>query len=418
VAGEALPEKYREILDRVNQRVAASESLESLIDFLFEQTRTIYPCDRVAIAFVTDDDARIVSHYVRTSYEPVRLGKGYSEDLQDTSLAEVIRSGSCRIIRDLEAYLKAKPTSRASRLLVEEGVKSSMTCPLSVDDRAVGVLFRSSRRKDQYDQQQVAAHFALAQRLSQAVEKVHRIEQLAAANRAYTEMLGFVSHELKSPVSSMMTDASVLEGGYAGQLNQKQKQILHRMKRKGDYLLAMVREYLDLARIESGQMGIRPRKDVDFVSEVVEPALDIVAPQIEEKGAALDRQIQGDLTGIECDAELLKVVLVNYLSNAVKYGWEKEGRIELRVGREEGGLGVSVKNQGPGFGPAQRKQLFRKFSRLSVPEFKDRKGTGVGLYAVRQIIDLHGGKVQAQSEKGAWARFGFWIPQPLPAEDA
>jgi hypothetical protein len=412
-----LPEEYQEILQRVNQRVAASESLESLVDFLFEQTGNICPCDRVAIAFVTEDGIRIVSHYVRTSYEPVRLGKGYSEDLQDTSLAEVIGSGSCRIIRDLEAYLEAKPLSRASRLLVDEGVRSSMTCPLYVDDRVVGVLFRSSRRKDQYDRKQVAAHYAVAERLSQAVEKVHRIEQLAAANRAYTEMLGFVSHELKSPVSSMITDATVLEGGYVGDLTEKQKQILQRMTRKGNYLLAMVREYLDLARIESGQMDIRPRKDVDFLSEVMEPALEIVAPQIEEKNVRLHRDVQGAVSPIECDAELLKVVLINYLSNAVKYGKADDGRVDLVCRRDEEGLHVAVRNEGRGFGPADRKQLFRKFSRLSVPEFKDRKGTGVGLYAVRQIVSLHGGKVDARSEKGAWAQFSFQIPQPLPAQD-
>jgi signal transduction histidine kinase len=160
-------------------------------------------------------------------------------------------------------------------------------------------------------------------------------------------------------------------------------------------------------------MDIRTRSDVDFTAEVLDPAMDIVAPQAEAKNVSVASHVEGDMTGLECDAELMKVVMVNYLSNAIKYGHD-DGRVDVTLKRDADGLEVAVRNTGEGFGPDQRDQLFRKFSRLSVPAFRDRKGTGVGLYAVRQIVSLHGGRVDARSEPGQWAQFSFRLPQPIP----
>jgi signal transduction histidine kinase len=124
-------------------------------------------------------------------------------------------------------------------------------------------------------------------------------------------------------------------------------------------------------------------------------------------------QIPSDVKEMECDPELLKIVMVNLLGNAAKYGLEK-GEIRLRVERNETGVRVSVWNEGPGFPPEQKGRLFRKFSRLQTPELLQRKGTGVGLYSVWRIIQLHGGRIWANSELGKWAEFIFEIPQPLP----
>jgi len=103
------------------------------------------------------------------------------------------------------------------------------------------------------------------------------------------------------------------------------------------------------------------------------------------------------------------VVMVNLLGNAVKYG-KREGRIRIRAHTVDGRLRVSVWNEGPGFPPEEKPRLFRKFSRLRTPELLKRKGTGVGLYSTWRIIQLHGGRIWADSEPGQWAEFSFEIP--------
>lgn len=410
--GAAAPEftdAERDVLARINQKVAAAQSLEALVDWLFEAVQPIFDCDRVGVSFVEEGGARLVAHCTRAAYEPVILKKGYAEALAGSSLAAVIESGRPRIIRDLERYLADHPSSRSTKILLREGVRSSMTCPLLVDGRIAGLLFFSARRPDAYAERHVAMEMAIAERLSQAVEKARRIEELAEANRSYFEMLGFVSHELKSPVASIVTDARLLTGGYVGELPEEQRVIVEKIIRKSDYLLNLVREYLDLARLEGGELTLRARDGVDLVADVLEPAYDIVKALAEEKHMPVERAMPPEPVRLTCDPDLLRIVAVNLLGNAVKYGWDR-GLVRVAAGSKADGAWFTVWNEGPGFPPDQRPRLFRKFSRLDTPELRARKGTGVGLYTSWRIVTLHGGRIDATSGEGAWAEFRVDLP--------
>jgi len=412
IQGRAFDPEEQAVLDRLNEEIAGERSLDDLLDLLFEGVRELYPCDRIGLAFVEEDGRRIVAQRFRALYEPVLLRDGYHEDLAGSSLQRVLESGSARVIYDLPRYLAEHPRSNSSRILAREGVRSSLTCPLKVKDRTVGVLFLSSRELRAYTPYHVQLWMALAARLSQAVEKAWRIEQLTAANQAYNEMMAFVSHELKNPVASMITDARVLTGGYLGPLEPRQVQKLERLVDKGNYLLDLVREYLDLARMEGGHMALRPERVP--LADLLDPAVDIILPQAEARGMRLERCLAGAPAEVECDPSLIRIVLVNLLGNAVKYG--REGGL-LRLTAAAGGdrTSITVWNEGPGFPASERSRLFRKFSRLQTPDLKNRKGTGVGLYTAWRIVNLHGGHMDASSQEGAWAEFGFDLPQPLQA---
>ncbi|MDO8837162.1 MAG: GAF domain-containing sensor histidine kinase [Vicinamibacterales bacterium] len=400
-------------LETINRKIAAAESLESLIDFLFVSIQPVLACDRIGVSFVEDDGSRLVAHDARASYEPVLLKKGYAEDLAGSSLAQVLSSGTPRIISDLERYAAERPASQATTILLREGVRSSLTCPLVVEGRIVGVLFFSSRRPSAYGARDVRLHLAVAERLSQAVEKAWRIERLAQANQAYFEMLGFVSHELKSPLASIVMDTRVLQDGYLGEVPVQQADVLRKITRKADYLLNLIREYLDLARIEGGELAAHPRAGVDFVTEIVDTALDIVSPQAVEKKMRVERMVPAEPVRVACDPDLLRIVAVNLISNAVKYGRD-EGTVRVTVEHASHRVGLRVWNEGAGFPASQRSRLFRKFSRLDTPELRARKGTGVGLYTSWRIVQLHGGRMSADSREGEWAEFCADIPQPLP----
>jgi signal transduction histidine kinase len=404
----------RAVLLTVNQKVAAKLSLNDVVDFLFERTRSIIPCDRIGLAFVEDDGHRIVSHYARADYQPLLLTRGYAGDLRGSSLEPMIKTGKPRIVDDLVKYLEAHPGSHSTRLLVGEGVRSSLTCPLIVEGRVLGFLFRSSRQAYTYTAHHVELEMAISERLSQAAEKAWRIEQLTAANHAYLEMLAFVSHEIKNPVASIVTDARLLADGYLGELDQPQKDKLERLIGKAQYLLELAQDYLDLARVDGGQLVLEADAQVDVVGEVVLPAIDIVRSQIDRRSMHVELSLPDECAAVECDSGLLRIVLVNLLSNAVKYGNEG-GEIRVAVVREPSRLAVSVWNEGQGFPPEDRARLFRRFSRLRSTAAQ-KKGTGVGLYSAWRIIQLHHGRIRARSEQGAWAEFSFELSQPLGVE--
>jgi signal transduction histidine kinase len=415
-SAEAFSTAERAVLERVNQKIAARASLADVVDYLFDETRELIPCDRLSFALV-DEGTRVTSHFTRAAYEPILLQSGYSEELHHGSLAQVLAGGVPRIIDDLQAYAAAHPQSRSARLLSEEGARSSLTVPLTVDGRVVGFLFRNARRTGVYTRRHARLTAAITERLSQAVEKALIIEQLREANRSYFELLGFVSHEIKSPVASLVTDARMIAEGYYGEIAGQPLEKVRRIEQKGEYLLDLVREYLDLARVESGELTLDARPEVDVLSGVITPSVDMMTSPIEAAHMRLTTDLPEPPVTAVCDPALLRVVVTNLLSNAVKYG-DEGGELRLSVQREPHELTVRVWNEGPGFPPAQRGLLFRRFSRLTTPELRKRRGTGLGLYNARRIILLHGGRVGADSEEGAWAEFWFSIPQPLGEDPA
>lgn len=403
----------RAILDKINSQVAAGDSIEQILGFVFSETRGIMPCDRIGLALLEEGGRRVAAHVALASYAPLYLNKGYGADIETTSLGRVLKTGDPRIIGNLETYSLAHPHSETTRLLLREGVRSSMTCPLLVNGRPLGFLFRSSRFPNAYSEREVALHLRMAERLGQAVEKAWRIEQLEATTKAYTEMLSFVAHELKNPLASIISEGRVMQEGYLGELPPKQGDMLGKMVRKAEYLLGLTRDYLDLARIESGDLKLSPLQHVDIEKDVVALAEELVRPQIEERGMRLEREGKAP-PEVQCDPSLMTIAVTNLLGNAAKYGNEG-GLIILGSSECASGFRLWVFNEGPGFPESQKRDLFRRFSRLKTPELVKRRGTGVGLYNCWHIVQLHGGRIWAESAEGLWAKFTLEIPQPLQA---
>jgi len=293
---------------------------------------------------------------------------------------------------------------------VREGVRSSMTCPLAVDGRRVGVLFRSARRPWAYDERQARLHAAMAERVGQAIEKAYRIEQLAAANRAYLEMLGFVSHELKGPLAGIVMEGHLLADGYVGDLTAAQRERVARILSRAEYLESLIRDYLDLARVEEeGGLKLERRPGVAVRTEILERAADLAEGFLTQNEMRLKLEVQPpDLTAT-CDPQGLTIVMTNLIGNAGKYG-RRGGEVRVRAWREGGKVLFSVWNEGVGFSEAERGRLFGRFARLQRPEFKAIKGSGVGLYTAWRIVRQHGGRIRAASEEGRWAEFTVELP--------
>lgn len=265
-----------------------------------------------------------------------------------------------------------------------------------------------SRRPNAYGKREVSLQMAYAQRMGQAVEKAYIIEQLSTAMSSYMEMLSFVSHELKNPLTSIIMTAQTLSSGYFGEIGEKQKAAAERIIAKAEYLLNLTGEYLSLAGIENGEIKMRTRI-VDFYNEVVLHSMDIVNPLFSANNILFKEEVLQDIPKIKCDPELMKIVLTNFLSNAAKYSDRGAGVI-LKISLNDNMLCVSVWNEGPGFPEKEKMNLFKRFSILKTPELAERKGHGVGLYVTWKIIQLHGGRIWADSEYGKWAEFFFEIP--------
>jgi signal transduction histidine kinase len=391
----------------INQKIASLQSLEEIIDFLFTNLQEIIPCDRIAVTFFEENGKRATIYYVKANYSDIKLEKGYSAEIDNSSLEKVFSDGTPRIINDLQEYLKTHPASDTTKLLVQEGINSSITTPLAVENRPVGLLFISSKEKNIYDRSHVIIHSLIVERIGQVVEKALRIEQLSDSINSYLEMLSFVSHELKSPLDSIITLGNTLAEGYFGGMDEKHKNYVLRMVNKAKFMKEMTTEYLTLSRFENKNVDIYP-SEADFEKNILEESIEIVIPLALEKNITINRHITHGIR-VECDVTLIKIVTNNLLSNAIKYG-DEDGEIDITLTSDEKEATLSIRNTGPGFPEEAKAKLFRKFSRIEKTELMKRKGTGVGLYNSWKIIKLHNGKIWAESKENEWAEFSFRIP--------
>ena len=239
-------------------------------------------------------------------------------------------------------------------------------------------------------------------------------DELRTTNRNYMEMLGFVSHELKNPLSSAMMSLHTVKDGYLGDLTEAQEDSLASVAQSLEYFEDMVKNYLDLSRLEKGELETHAQ-DVTVCRQVIEPVLEGLEQSLKEKGMHVVNKVPEDLV-VYADGHLLRIVYDNLLSNAIKYG-EESGTIELGVSTDEDEVTLSVFNEGQGIPAGKMPQLFKKFSRLDSPEHSKEKGTGLGLYICREIVEEHGGEIWADSEEGEWVRFSFTLPNQTRRSD-
>jgi len=233
-------------------------------------------------------------------------------------------------------------------------------------------------------------------------------EALKVANRNYMEMLGFVTHELKSPLASVTMNLDTLKKGLVGGLNEKQAHVLRSIIRNVNYFEEMIKNYLDLSRIEKGELQVEKRT-IDLRSDVVDPVVANLQDQFDAKKMVVAVDIPPGAT-LNADPDLLKIVYDNLLSNAAKYGAEG-GRVDVGFEESAEQLRLNVRNEGKGIRPDRLGQLFRKFSRLPEEAQAKQKGTGLGLFISREIVEKHGGAIRAESEPDRWADFIFEIPK-------
>jgi two-component system NtrC family sensor kinase len=232
-------------------------------------------------------------------------------------------------------------------------------------------------------------------------------KELARVNRNYMEMLGFVTHELKNPLSSAIMSLHTVMDGYLGEITTVQRKSLESVAKSLDYFHDMIKNYLDLSRLEKGELQVN--KHCVSLRDVVVPVIEGLERELVEKQMVVENRIAED-TSVFADANLLRVVYDNLLSNAIKYG-NPGGMIALDAQENNSRVRLGVRNDGEGIPPEKMSLLFGKFSRLNSPAHARKKGTGLGLYICKEIIEKHGGRIWIDSEMGKWVKFSFTLPK-------
>lgn len=233
-------------------------------------------------------------------------------------------------------------------------------------------------------------------------------EAAEEASLAKTRFLSHVSHELRTPLNTIVGFAQLLESDPDAPLNDVQQDGIQRILGAGWLLRELIDDVLDLSRVETGRLELRP-VEVDVIG-LIRECLEHIAPQAEAAGLELvDLSTQCERQTLHVDAKRFRQVLLNLLTNAVKYN-RPGGRVTVSCHRlETGRLRIAVSDTGIGIPQAKRNELFEYFSRLGA-EHTSVPGIGVGLALCRHLVDLMGGSISVESVEGEGSSFAIELP--------
>jgi signal transduction histidine kinase len=215
-----------------------------------------------------------------------------------------------------------------------------------------------------------------------------------------------MSHELRTPLNAVIGFSEVLQDRLFGDLNDKQAEYVADIHDSGRHLLALINDILDLSKIEAGRMDLQITPFA--LSDVVQNSVALSRERATRDGIALGVDVDPGIGVIEADERMLKQVLFNLLSNALKFT-PKGGHVAVGAQAVGDNVLVSVRDDGVGIAAADQARIFEEFQQVGTSHLQE--GTGLGLAISRRFIELHGGTLRVESEPGRGSTFTFALPR-------
>lgn len=407
-------------LSHITTQINQGLLLDEILDGVFDSFHGVIPYNRIGFSLIVDEGKSVVARWARSDLGALQLGAGFVAPLAGSSLQRILDTGRPRIINDLESYLASKPDSESTQLIVAEGLRSSLTCPLVVNGQPVGFMFFSSDVAHRYTSDHVSIYQSIAAQLSVIVEKGRMASDLDAKNREVelqnedlrrldavrSLFLGMVAHDLRNPIASIQMAAELLADPDAFLGAEERQVFLSDINRQASYMVDLIDDLLDVTKIESGRLDLR-KEPIDlgeFLGDTVRRHANLAT----RKSITVALMSRGEAI-VLADRKRLRQVLDNLISNAVKFS-PAGNPVEVGFRHEQGSWRVEVIDHGPGLSDADRKAVFEYFTTLSAQPTDGENSTGLGMAITRRVVEAHGGEVGVDSLPGAGATFWFSIP--------
>lgn len=238
--------------------------------------------------------------------------------------------------------------------------------------------------------------------------------RLKELDRLKSAFLATVSHELRTPLTSIIGYSEMLAEGLAGPLNGEQVDYVRTIMEKGETLLKLICSILDISQIEAGKVRLN-FEPMDAI-ELINGSLTSLKPQVQKKGVALEAKLPANMPMVSGDRDRLRQVLVNLLTNAVKFT-PKGGRVAVTLTEitqqpdlNAQGYRILVEDSGVGIPGDQFDKIFNSFYQVDSSSTREYGGAGLGLAIVKSFVEGHGGVVRVSSELGHGSRFTLVLP--------
>lgn len=412
-------------VNNISRALASQLDPDELIEIVGDQLKELFNANIVYLALLNKK-----TNMIHFPYQ-------YGDDNIPMKLGEGLTS---RIILSKEPLLINKDVQemRAKLGVQKMGVPAAsyLGVPIPVGDEIIGVLsVQSTEEENKFNENDLRLLTTIASSVGVALSNARLFEEAQKskmeaeaaskaaekANEAKSAFLSTVSHELRTPLTSVLGFTKIIRKRLddkifpaVSQSDPKIVKVISQISEnlnvvisEGERLTNLINDVLDLAKIEAGKMEWN--LESVSINEIAERALAATTALFEQKHLKLIRHIDADLPNISGDRDKLIQVIINLISNAVKF--TDKGSVTCRVTREKNELVVSVSDTGIGIAPEDYAAVFEQFKQVGTDTLTDKpKGTGLGLPICKEIVEHHGGRIWLQSEVGKGSTFSFALP--------
>jgi signal transduction histidine kinase len=307
-----------------------------------------------------------------------------------------------------------------AQLALETGYRSVIAVPMLLQEQAMGAFIlyddaaRSVTQSDTFLLSTAAIQVAMAiQNALLFAEVRDKNAALERVNRLKSQFLATVTHELRTPLHSIISyGALILEGFVDGELTSEQEEHIQFMVNRAEDLSRLVDDMLDLSKIEADRLEVRP--EPIELGESLRETVEQLRPMAHNKGLALTVQIDENLPYALADGQRLRQIVLNLISNALKFTEKGGVTLHCSVLERYEMLRICVQDTGIGISPAALDYIFEAFRQADGSTTRRFGGTGLGLTIARKLVELQGGEVAVESIVGQGSTFSFTLPIASP----
>jgi signal transduction histidine kinase len=406
-----LEERFRNLtgLIHISEKVNESLILDEVLNHIYETFQDLVPFDRLSFAVIekgADGKEVVKSQWAKSKYPLLKIKKGFWAPLKGSSLEKIIETKRPRIINDLVEYAKSCPQSFSTPLAVEEGIRSSLTCPIIASGRSLGFMFFSSNDSNVYKSVHVDIFLLIAGQLANIFEKSRLYQELLELNVWRNQILGMAAHDLRAPLANIVSSLDVV-------LDEKNVQwgLLEVAQRSAFKMEELINNFLETSLVNSGKIKINPI-DINIQKFLIE-TIGNFSMILKPNNIFLSLERKDSVQTLKFDISRMSQALGNLISNAVKFS-PANSVIKITTEVIDGFFEFTVEDQGVGIKPDELKIIFDDFKSGSNIALRGDKSTGLGLFIVKKILEAHGGNIKVQSIEKVGTKFTLQLPLQVP----
>jgi 2-iminoacetate synthase len=394
-----LNERLQTLYDVV-QAVGSEQHLNQVLQVATSELAKVMDVKAISVKLLSEDGKFL--HYA--------AAHGLPTDFLRDKVVQVARSPLNRRIIEGEPFVSGSVTQREVFQFGEDlqgaGIKSVQFIPLIVKNRTIGILGAYSSYPERFGQEELDFFRLAAGLLAIAIANAQAYEAIENLIEERSRFMNRVAHNLRAPLVAMSSMLEVIRNGYLGDLSETSHQYLHRIDHRVQGMLLMISELMTLAKSQTKH----PRLELGLIhlKTLAHRIQQTFQEEVLRKRLTFEVTVPEDLPGVKGDQEMIEEMLENLVSNAIKYTPEG-GRVGITFwpGSDET-IRIVVSDNGMGIPKQDQRNLFKEFFRAS--NVQNTVGTGLGLTIVKEIIDKHGGKIEAESEEGLGTTFIVHLP--------